>query len=143
MLSQRAQALAQHHDAVTGTSRQHVADDYAQRLDAARAGVEGIVSAALSRAAFEGGDGGEGGLLLLQQCRLANVSTCDVTMEVRARPLFCLSYGVVHTPHPVPIRSGVFLDKTKKCQGKKYETLSRDLEPGCFERKRPMLRGLN
>ena len=28
----RAMGVAQHHDAVSGTSKQHVADDYAKRL---------------------------------------------------------------------------------------------------------------
>ncbi|CAM9883542.1 unnamed protein product, partial [Hapterophycus canaliculatus] len=49
---ERAQALLQHHDGVSGTSKQHVADDYAQRLDRARVGAEAIVSSALSRLAF-------------------------------------------------------------------------------------------
>lgn len=31
-LSGKAMAVAQHHDAVSGTEKQHVADDYAKRL---------------------------------------------------------------------------------------------------------------
>ena len=31
-LLRRAMGVAQHHDAVSGTSKQHVADDYAKRL---------------------------------------------------------------------------------------------------------------
>jgi len=30
--AERAMAVAQHHDAVSGTERQHVANDYARRL---------------------------------------------------------------------------------------------------------------
>ena len=30
---QRSQAIAQHHDAITGTAKLHVSDDYTQRLD--------------------------------------------------------------------------------------------------------------
>lgn len=78
-------------------SVQHVADDYAQRLDRSRVKVEALVSSALSRLAF-GGNGGrqqqgrigledgerdeDAGLPQLRQCRLANISTCDATMEV-------------------------------------------------------------
>ena len=32
----RVMGLMQHHDAVTGTEKQHVAEDYALRLDMAR-----------------------------------------------------------------------------------------------------------
>ncbi|CAN0314349.1 unnamed protein product, partial [Ectocarpus sp. 8 AP-2014] len=93
---ERAQALVQHHDGVSGTSKQHVADDYAQRLDRSRVQVDTLVSSALSRLAFgrKGGHQQQGrigledgerdedtGLPQLRQCRLANVSTCDVTME--------------------------------------------------------------
>lgn len=31
-LSEKAMAVAQHHDAVSGTEKQHVANDYAKRL---------------------------------------------------------------------------------------------------------------
>lgn len=103
-VEQRAQALLQHHDGVTGTSKQHVAEDYAQRLDSARVRVEAAVSSALSRMAFGGGGSGdgreereEGGLEelpKLEMCRLANVSTCDVTMEVRAACFCFFLFGV-------------------------------------------------
>lgn len=83
---QRAQALIQHHDAITGTSKQHVADDYAQRLDRAWVDVEAAVSEALSRQAFGWWKGGrqefEGEFPELSQCRMANISVCGFTMEV-------------------------------------------------------------
>lgn len=83
--TQRAQALVQHHDGVTGTSKQHVAEDYAQRLDRAWVGVEGVVSSALGTLVFGrgGADDCPDGFPQLRQCRLANVSVCDVTMEVK------------------------------------------------------------
>jgi alpha-mannosidase len=42
-----AAALGQHHDAVSGTSQQHVACDYAARLEAGRDGLRGLVGAAM------------------------------------------------------------------------------------------------
>lgn len=83
---QQAQALVQHHDAVTGTSKQHVAEDYAQRLDKARVMAERAVSSWLGRLAFGSGRAGispqEDASPELVQCRFANVSICDVTTEV-------------------------------------------------------------
>ncbi|KAF3443132.1 hypothetical protein FNV43_RR17053 [Rhamnella rubrinervis] len=43
-----ALAIAQHHDAVTGTERQHVADDYAKRLSIGYTEAEGVVAASLA-----------------------------------------------------------------------------------------------
>jgi alpha-mannosidase len=45
---ERAMAIAQHHDAVSGTSKQAVADDYALRLSAGRDAAEALVGSALS-----------------------------------------------------------------------------------------------
>ncbi|KAF6169657.1 hypothetical protein GIB67_004049 [Kingdonia uniflora] len=44
-----ALAIAQHHDAVTGTQRQHVADDYSKRLSMGYAEAEELVSLSLAR----------------------------------------------------------------------------------------------
>ena len=101
---------------MTGTSKQHVAEDYAQRLDRARVRVEAAVSSALSRVAFGGtgsGDEGEereeGGpeeLPKLEMCRLANVSTCDVTMEVRAACFRFFLFGVSSFSEVFPMERG-------------------------------------
>ena len=48
---EEAVALGQHHDAVTGTSQQHVACDYAARLSRGRAAVEALVAGAVARRA--------------------------------------------------------------------------------------------
>ncbi|VDN34557.1 unnamed protein product, partial [Dibothriocephalus latus] len=41
----RMMGVMQHHDAVTGTEKQHVADDYAERLQEAAYGCERLVAA--------------------------------------------------------------------------------------------------
>ncbi|MCI28184.1 lysosomal alpha-mannosidase, partial [Trifolium medium] len=43
-----ALAIAQHHDAVSGTSKQHVANDYAKRLSIGYTKAEKAVSASLA-----------------------------------------------------------------------------------------------
>ncbi|KAJ0110577.1 hypothetical protein Patl1_02544 [Pistacia atlantica] len=43
-----ALAIAQHHDAVTGTEKQHVADDYAKRLSIGHMEAEGVVATSLA-----------------------------------------------------------------------------------------------
>ena len=69
---ERALGVAQHHDAIAGTSRQDPADDYAARLAAGRAGAWATVGAAL--AALTGYTGEP-----FAPCELANASVCAPT----------------------------------------------------------------
>ena len=64
--------LAQHHDAVSGTEKQHVADDYARHLS------EGV---AVCRDAVEEGLGAlmGGPALELSDCPYLNQSVCPAT----------------------------------------------------------------
>lgn len=50
-----AVSLAHHHDAITGTAKQAVADDYARRLAAGTAAVRATFAATLSSIMFGGG----------------------------------------------------------------------------------------
>ncbi|XP_045793095.1 LOW QUALITY PROTEIN: alpha-mannosidase At3g26720-like [Trifolium pratense] len=72
-----ALALAQHHDAVSGTERQHVAADYAKRISIGYAEAEGLVSSALAllvnqRSSSHVINSATG----FQQCPLLNISYC-------------------------------------------------------------------
>lgn len=66
--------LAQHHDAVSGTSKQHVAYDYAQRMAVGRGVAEKMVNEVVS--SFVGGSRPS-----FVQCSTLNETSCDFTQN--------------------------------------------------------------
>lgn len=75
-----ALAIAQHHDAVTGTEREHVAADYAMRLSIGYAEAEKVVAASLallseSKLSTRHNDP----VTKFEQCPLLNISYCPPT----------------------------------------------------------------
>ncbi|KAK2983332.1 hypothetical protein RJ640_016070, partial [Escallonia rubra] len=75
-----ALAIAQHHDAVSGTSKQHVAFDYAKRLSIGYKEAEEVVAASLAclvESASKSGCGSTG--IKFQQCPLLNITYCPPT----------------------------------------------------------------
>ncbi|XP_050150893.1 probable alpha-mannosidase At5g13980 isoform X5 [Malus sylvestris] len=72
-----ALAIAQHHDAVSGTERQHVADDYAKRLSIGYNEAEKVIAESLSCMTEPKSRAGcENLLTKFQQCPLLNISYC-------------------------------------------------------------------
>ncbi|KAK3009009.1 hypothetical protein RJ639_013349 [Escallonia herrerae] len=75
-----ALAIAQHHDAVSGTSQQHVAFDYAKRLSIGYKEAEEVVAASLAclvESVSKSGCGSMG--IKFQQCPLLNITYCPPT----------------------------------------------------------------
>ncbi|KAF6768569.1 hypothetical protein AHF37_12075, partial [Paragonimus kellicotti] len=73
----QAMGVMQHHDAVTGTEKQHVADDYAMTLSQASAACQGVITEALmdllpNLSEFTGDH-------LPVFCDLLNISLCSAT----------------------------------------------------------------
>ncbi|KAI4387891.1 hypothetical protein MLD38_000281 [Melastoma candidum] len=72
-----ALAIAQHHDAVSGTSKQHVANDYAKRLALGYAEAEALVSSSLASLLESKSFSKKGNpSTKLEQCPLLNISYC-------------------------------------------------------------------
>ncbi|KAG1370202.1 alpha-mannosidase [Cocos nucifera] len=72
-----ALAIAQHHDAVSGTEKQHVANDYAKRLSIGYAEAEKLVESSL--ACLTSSDSKSGcykPVMKFKQCPLLNISYC-------------------------------------------------------------------
>ncbi|KAI6677384.1 hypothetical protein NL676_038180 [Syzygium grande] len=75
-----ALSIAQHHDAVSGTERQHVAADYALRLSIGYMEAEKMVASSLAFLAEPNvGIGEQKSTLSFQQCPLLNISHCPMS----------------------------------------------------------------
>lgn len=72
---QQNQAIAQHHDAITGTAKQHVSDDYTSRLHKSMHIGYGIISEMYARILPMNGVTP----LRYEHCHLLNTSQCHVT----------------------------------------------------------------
>lgn len=75
-----ALAIAQHHDAVSGTEKQHVANDYAKRLSIGYTEAEKVVAVSLA-CLTEGATktGCRSPQIKFQQCPLLNISYCPAS----------------------------------------------------------------
>nr|XP_023887935.1 probable alpha-mannosidase At5g13980 isoform X3 [Quercus suber] len=71
-----ALAVVQHHDAVSGTEKQHVADDYAKRISIGYKEAEDVVAASLAVVANLTSKTGWSPQNKFQQCPLLNISYC-------------------------------------------------------------------
>ncbi|KAK9926543.1 hypothetical protein M0R45_023768 [Rubus argutus] len=72
-----ALAIVQHHDAISGTSRQHVADDYTKRLSKGYKEAEKVVAESLScLTSSRPNTGCKSVVMKFQQCPLLNISYC-------------------------------------------------------------------
>ena len=74
----RMMGVMQHHDAVTGTEKQHVSDDYRQRLANAMHGCQDLVSAVADSLLGQRKENGRsgGGNVGFTACGYLNVSVC-------------------------------------------------------------------
>ncbi|XP_065891997.1 lysosomal alpha-mannosidase-like [Dysidea avara] len=74
----KAMAVAQHHDAVSGTEKQHVANDYAKRLHIGQVECEGVISQTISDMIkrYNGSS-----TLSLETCEYLNVSVCPASTD--------------------------------------------------------------
>ncbi|XP_013367688.1 PREDICTED: lysosomal alpha-mannosidase isoform X1 [Chinchilla lanigera] len=100
-----AMAVLQHHDAVTGTSRQHVADDYARQLSVGWGPCEVLLSNALAKLS--------GSKQSFSFCRDLNVSICPLSQtSAQFQVIVYNPLGrKVDQMVRLPVREGVYLVK--------------------------------
>ncbi|PKI59892.1 hypothetical protein CRG98_019665 [Punica granatum] len=76
-----ALGIAQHHDAVSGTAKQHTTNDYAKRLAIGATEAEEVVNDAVSCLVSNKSGQCQTPTLTLSQCQLLNISYCPATEE--------------------------------------------------------------
>ncbi|XP_063233903.1 lysosomal alpha-mannosidase-like [Bacillus rossius redtenbacheri] len=75
--AREAQGVLQHHDAITGTAKQAVADDYARIISEAIHGCQHVTKTAINNLLEAGG--WNGSRLELESCLLLNISQCEAS----------------------------------------------------------------
>ncbi|XP_031277275.1 probable alpha-mannosidase At5g13980 [Pistacia vera] len=123
-----ALALAQHHDAISGTSKQHVASDYAKRLSIGYKEAEEVVSASFACIAESCLKTGRPNPVVtkFQQCPLLNISYCppsEVDLSTR-KNLVVVVYNPLGWKREDVIRIPVYNEKVtvKDSEGKEVES---------------------
>ncbi|CAN1342021.1 Probable alpha-mannosidase At5g66150 [Linum perenne] len=115
-----ALGIAQHHDAVTGTAKQHTTDDWAKRLSIGATEAETTVSAALSCLVSKKTRGQCGSLdNTFSQCQLLNISYCAPTTEAGSgKPLIVVVYNPLGWNRTdivrIPAYTGISSDQVPK-----------------------------
>ncbi|GBG29934.1 Alpha-mannosidase [Hondaea fermentalgiana] len=95
-----ALALSMHHDGISGTEKQAVANDYAQRLSEAREQLDTGISLALQRLT---------GIANLTFCPALNISLCSRTTDADGMSFTMVAWNPLSTPHTgfiasIPVR---------------------------------------
>ena len=99
-----AVGLVNHHDAITGTAKQHVTDDYFFLLDRAFTYAENLVSQKMASLAAPNMD------ISLEMCRQTNQSRCEFSESVKVGDTFSLvAYNAL--PRPASQQISLFLSE--------------------------------
>ncbi|XP_020533563.1 alpha-mannosidase At3g26720 isoform X2 [Jatropha curcas] len=122
-----ALAIAQHHDAVSGTQRQHVAADYALRLSIGYMEAEKLVASSLAFLAESRSSSGQGNSVTnFQQCPLLNVSYCPPSEAILSdeKSLVVVAYNPLGWKRDEVIRIPVSTEKVvvKDSDGREIES---------------------
>jgi len=87
----KANGIVQHHDAVSGTAKQHVAFDYAQRLHIGQAMAQDMMSKSLGSMVTQGHSGSDAPNF--QFCEELNISVCRLTTVASPQSFQVLLYN--------------------------------------------------